>query len=228
MIKRIYHGSPRIVKSPKFGTGRPFNDFGFGYYCTEDPALAREWAVARGSDGFVNRYTIETDGLRVLNLNSPEYCVLHWLAVLLDNREFDASSSADYQAREYLRATFATGIQGFDCIIGYRADDVNFTFAQDFLNGRITVRQLRDALRASGLGRQFVLKSNRAFDRILFDGYETVRHPEVFPAGAARELKALRVYERAVSAQSTVPAEDDLRITQILSEEVKPYDPRLR
>ena len=227
MIKKIYHGSPRIIKSPKFSVGKPNNDFGFGFYCTEDPALAREWAVTRDEGGFVNRYTIETSGLRVINLNDPEYCELHWLAVLLDNREFDASSSAAYQAKEYIRTTFSVDAQSCDCMIGYRADDCNFTFAQDFLNGTISFRQLRDALRTSGLGRQFALKSNRAFDRVIFNGYETVRQSEIYPGKNARELNALREYYRKISGSSE-PVESDLYIDRILSEEVKPYDPRLR
>ena len=226
MIKKIYHGSPQIIKAPKFSVGRPSSDFGLGFYCAEDPGLAGEWAVTRDSGGFVNRYTIETSGLRIINLNDPEYCELHWLAVLLENREFDSSSSVAYQEREYIRTTFSPGIQNCDCIIGYRADDCYFTFAQDFLNGSISYRQLKEALRTSRLGRQFVLKSNRAFDRVVYSGYETVRHTDVYPGRNAREIKALKDYYQNIADNRMMT--DDFYIDQILSEEVKPYDPRLR
>jgi hypothetical protein len=35
-IKTIYHGSTDIVKVPVFGHGKINNDYGIGFYCTED------------------------------------------------------------------------------------------------------------------------------------------------------------------------------------------------
>ena len=52
MDKKIYHGGERIVRSPAFGTGRPYNDFGLGFYCTEYPQYAAEWAVGAGKKRF--------------------------------------------------------------------------------------------------------------------------------------------------------------------------------
>ena len=40
----IYHGSQQIVEVPQFGVGKPYNDYGQGFYCTESPELAKEWA----------------------------------------------------------------------------------------------------------------------------------------------------------------------------------------
>ncbi|MBQ0007004.1 MAG: DUF3990 domain-containing protein, partial [Alistipes sp.] len=36
----IYHGSPLIIEVPEFGKGNPMNDYGLGFYCTEDIELA--------------------------------------------------------------------------------------------------------------------------------------------------------------------------------------------
>ena len=44
----IYHGSEEIIEHPVFGAGRKNNDFGVGFYCTEDKDLAKEWAVSCG------------------------------------------------------------------------------------------------------------------------------------------------------------------------------------
>ena len=65
----IYHGSSKVVDSPTFGLGRKNNDFGLGFYCTESNDLAKEWAVSSLRDGFSNRYTLDTEYLRILNLN---------------------------------------------------------------------------------------------------------------------------------------------------------------
>ena len=71
-----YHGSEQIVESPTFGLGKQNNDFGLGFYCTESEELAKEWATC---NGFVNHYSLDTEYLKILNLNSPNYTILNWI-----------------------------------------------------------------------------------------------------------------------------------------------------
>ena len=73
----LYHGSEQIVESPTFGLGKQNNDFGLGFYCTESEELAKEWAVSSLRNGFVNRYSLDTEYLKILNLNSPDYRKQH-------------------------------------------------------------------------------------------------------------------------------------------------------
>lgn len=231
MQRTIYHGSSKIIRTPRFGAGTAANDYGLGFYCTENPVLASEWAVARTADGFVNRYTIETDGLRIINLNSPEYCILHWLSVLLNYREFDSATSASYQAREYVRSVFSVDFQSCDCIIGFRADNCNFTYAQSFLNGNISFRELNDAIRLADTGRQFVLKSNRAFDRMLFYGYTAASADEHYASAAARDRKSMQHFASLTAAgqghKSAGSRGSDLYVSRIVEENIRPYDPVL-
>ena len=84
----IYHGSEKIVEEPIFGEGKKNNDFGLGFYCTASEELAKEWAVSSLRDGFSNRYTLDTEYLNILNLNSPDYTILNWIAVLVEHRLF--------------------------------------------------------------------------------------------------------------------------------------------
>lgn len=226
MQRTIYHGSPQIVRTPRFGSGAAANDYGLGFYCTENHALAAEWAAGINSNGFINTYTIETNGLRMLNLNSPEYCILHWLSVLLSFREFDAAASAVYQAKEYIRSAFGVDYQNCDCMVGFRADDCNFWFAQSFLSGEISYRQLNEAIRLSDTGRQFVLKSNRAFDRVLFNGYEIAWSADTYPAASARQRTAIQRFAR-INRQPEKDRSRELYVSQIVSERIRPYDPRL-
>lgn len=65
------------------GKGRPENDYGLGFYCTEDLELAREWACFEPHDGFANRYRLEMDGLNVLDLNDKRFSILPWLTLLV-------------------------------------------------------------------------------------------------------------------------------------------------
>ena len=44
MERTLYHGSQIILEKPEYGKGARNNDYGRGFYCTEEIELAREWA----------------------------------------------------------------------------------------------------------------------------------------------------------------------------------------
>ena len=69
MKRKIYHGSSKIIEKPEFGYGKPYNDYGLGFYCTEQIDMAREWGVSKEEDGIANCYEIDCSGLKILNLN---------------------------------------------------------------------------------------------------------------------------------------------------------------
>ena len=56
----LYHGSDHIIEKPEFGAGKKHNDYGRGFYCTQNIELAKEWAVSEDADGYVNKYSIYT------------------------------------------------------------------------------------------------------------------------------------------------------------------------
>lgn len=224
-MKIIYHGSKDIIEKPKFGKGKPYNDYGLGFYCTENLALAKEWAVDIGRDGYANIYEIDDSRLSVLNLNDEQYTILHWLAILLENRHFDSPSSLSHEAKEYILHNFSVDYKSYDVIIGYRADDSYFSFAQDFLNGTISYRQLNNAMHLGNLGQQFVLKSKKAFDLISFIGYENASFNEWYSRKENRDKAARRDY---FDTEKNKRLRGDIYITQIIDEEMTADDSRLR
>lgn len=221
MSKKIYHGGERIVRNPAFGAGRPYNDFGLGFYCTEYSQYAAEWAASSGRNGFVTSYSIDSDGLRIINLCSSQYTPLHWLGLLFSYREFDLSSDTAYRAKDYIIKYYSVDHQACDCIIGFRADNRCFMFAQDFLDAKLSYMSFRSALISDDSNRQFVLKSNRAFDRITFTGYEPVPGEDVFPVRRSREIRAIKKIKPSAGSS-------DFFITHLIEEDVRPYDTRLR
>ena len=225
MKKAIYHGSSSIIEKPIFGFGKVRNDYGLGFYCTETLSMSKEWGVSKYANGYANIYNIETDGLSVFDLNSNEYTILHWLAVLLENRIFDIGSALAQEAKDYLLKNFAVPYKEFDIVTGYRADDSYFSFAQDFINGTISVRQLGNAMKLGELGNQFVLKSKKAFDAVHFEGYEIAEYSEWFAKKELRDKSARRQY---FDVEKNKRQRGDLYIVQILDEEIKADDPRLR
>lgn len=225
MIKALYHGSANIIEKPTFGFGKTYNDYGLGFYCTDSLEMAKEWGVGKDHDGYANCYEIECDGLDILDLNAPNYCILHWLSILLQNREFDIPSALALESKEYLLANFSVDYQNRDAIIGYRADDSYFSFAQDFINGTISYRQLNNAMHLGKLGQQFVLKSQLAFDRIHFIGSEVAESSEWYAKKMLRDKTARREY---FSVERNKRQRGDLYITQIIDEEMNADDLRLR
>lgn len=224
-MKIIYHGSKDIIEKPKFGKGKPYNDYGLGFYCTENLALAKEWAVDIGRDGYANIYEIDDSRLSVLNLNDEQYTILHWLAILLENRHFDSPSSLSHEAKEYILNNFSVDYKSYDVIIGYRADDSYFSFAQDFLNSTISYRQLNNAMHLGNLGQQFVLKSKKAFDLISFIDYENASFNEWYSRKENRDKAARRDY---FDTEKNKRLRGDIYITQIIDEEMNGNDARLR
>ena len=208
----IYHGSEKIIEHPIFGAGKTNNDFGIGFYCTESEELAKEWAVSSLCDGFSNCYTLDTEYLNVLNLNSPEYTVLNWIAVLLEHRLFSIKTPVARRARQYLINNFSVNVNAFDLIVGYRADDSYFSFAQDFVAGTISLKKLSEAMRLGRLGEQIVLKSQKAYDQIRFLDAEPADAKIYYERKAMRDREARREYRKTKGAaeglRSTCIAED--------------------
>ena len=102
----LYHGSTKVIEKPAFGVGNPHNDYGLGFYCTENLELAKEWASSEKRDGFANQYEINGEGLNILYLNSYPYHILNWLSILLKNRTFVLSQGLALEARDYLFNNF--------------------------------------------------------------------------------------------------------------------------
>lgn len=103
-------------------------------------------------NGFANRYTLDTEYLNVLNLNSPDFTILNWIAVLVEHRLFSIKTPVARQAKRYLVENFSVNVNAFDVVTGYRADDSYFDYAESFLNNGITVEQLARAMRLGKLG----------------------------------------------------------------------------
>lgn len=225
MEKIIYHGSDHIIQKPKFGYGKTYNDYGMGFYCTENIDMAKEWGVGINRNGYANKYKIITDGLIVLDLNTPDYTMLHWLSILLENREFEVSTPLAAEAKSYLLDTFRTDYVNADIIIGYRADDSYFSFASDFINGAISYRQLCNAMHLGKLGQQFVLKSRAAFERLEFIGYENADYSIWYKKKAFRDKTARRQY---FDVERNRRQKGDIYITYILDEGMMADDTRLR
>ena len=218
----LYHGSEQLVEEPTFGKGRVNNDFGLGFYCTESEALAKEWAVSSLRNGFANRYTLDTEYLNILNLNSPNYTILNWIAVLVEHRLFSIKTPVARRAKRYLIDHFGVNVNAYDLITGYRADDSYFDYAESFLNNGISVEQLARAMRLGKLGEQIVIKSQVAFSRLRYEGFDVAEKEKYYVLRKARDNEANRTYLDMLEEES-----DGLYIQDIMRGGIRNDDPRI-
>ncbi|MCR5250072.1 MAG: DUF3990 domain-containing protein [Lachnospiraceae bacterium] len=190
----LFHGSEEIIYKPEYGLGKQSNDYGRGFYCTENREIAAEWACKRDRDGFINCYDMDLKGLKICDLNDDKHNILNWLALLTCYRGYWQRKSIAEEAKDHLRKHYLIDISGFDIIRGYRADDSYFSFAQDFIMGTISLQKLSAAMRLGKLGEQIVLKSRKAFEHISFVSAEAASAELYYKKKKERDAAARRDY----------------------------------
>ena len=41
---QLFHGTDHMIEKPDFSLGKCHNDYGRGFYCTQDLSMAMKWA----------------------------------------------------------------------------------------------------------------------------------------------------------------------------------------
>ena len=158
----LFHGTPDRIVVPTFGKGEEKHDYGQGFYLSENIDLAKEWAVCRPNEerGWVHKYELETDGLRILDFQ--EKGVLPWLAELMKHR--DAADSKRYRmlAKKFIEK-YGIDTESYDVIRGWRANASYFYIAKEFVRDNIDMDILEELLSLGGLGIQYCIKTELAY-----------------------------------------------------------------
>ena len=220
----LYHGSSVIIEKPEFRKGKPNNDYGKGFYCTEHIELAKEWSCSLNIDGYANKYELDTQDFKILNLCDDKYTILNWLAILIQNRNARLSTSVARRGKEWLIKNFLPEYNDYDIIVGYRADDSYFSFARSFLSNEISLSQLGRAMKLGKLGEQYVIKSKKAFDAMTYVDSIPAVNSVYYEKKIKRDEDARRAYYKELE-------NDDLNgifMRDIIREEMKSDDARLR
>ena len=158
----LYHGSPNEMIHPIYGLGEDKHDYGRGFYLTANIELAKEWAVCRPdqSNGWVHKYELETDDLRILDFQQLN--VLSWLAELMKHREASDSKRYRVLAVKFIDK-YGIDTDGYDVIKGWRADASYFYIAKAFVRDEIDVDILEELLFLGDLGIQYCIKSEKGY-----------------------------------------------------------------
>jgi len=225
-IIKLLHGTDHIIEVPDFNIGNTNNDYGKGFYCTKIDEMAHEWACKKNTDGFVNIYNLDMSDLKVLNLLDGHHSILNWIALLLKYRTFQLTSEVAIEAREYIINHYSIDISGYDVIIGYRADDSYFRYAESFVSNSLPLRSLNKALKLGKLGEQTVIVSPKGFDKLQFVDAYPVDKNIYYPKYLDRDTKARDTYRKEIKKGNTF--RDDIFVLDILREEMSNDDPRIQ
>ena len=161
----LYHGSPDKEITPVFGGGQDKHDYGRGFYLTENIELAKEWAVCRPNEtnGWVHKYELDCEEIKIIDFQKMD--VLVWLAELMKHR--DAADSRRYKmlAAKFIEK-YGVDTSQYDVIKGWRADASYFYIAKEFVRDNIDFDILEELLSLGGLGIQYCIKSERAYEKL--------------------------------------------------------------
>ena len=223
---KLLHGSNHIIEVPDINTGNPHNDYGKGFYCTRVEDMACEWACKNNKDGFVNVYEFDDDDLKVLDLMDGQHSILNWIALLLQYRNFNLDTELSIDARDYIIEHYSVDLSEYDVVIGYRADDSYFQYAESFVSNTLPLRSLNKALRLGKLGEQTVIISEKGYSRLKFSDAYSVDKSIYFPKFLDRDNSARDTYRTEIKKNRSYL--DDIFVLDIMREEMKNDDPRIQ
>lgn len=196
----IYHGNKVEKMMPMYGLGGTDNDYGRGFYTTPNIELAKEWAwgtYAAGKKGYVHTFELNTKNLEILNLT--ELDSIHWIAELVYNRKLNIQDKEVVQDNiKILLDKYKLDTGKYDIIIGYRANDSYFAYAEAFVSGTIYKDTLEKALRTGELGIQVFVKSEKAFRSLKKTAVDEV--PEKYRGYFIKRDKNARDTYRSLSS----------------------------
>lgn len=161
----LYHGSAERIVTPTFGLGEDRHDYGRGFYLTESDELAKEWAVCRPDEtnGWVHKFVLDNTELKILDFQKES--VLSWLAELMKHRA--AADSKRYRVlSEKFIQKYGISTDGYDVIKGWRANASYFYIAKSFVRDEIDVDILEELLSLGGLGIQYCVKTEKAYEHL--------------------------------------------------------------
>lgn len=176
----VYHGTKVKNLIPTYGKGRVENDYGQGFYTSEDLTLAKEWAwspFTKGDVGYVYKYILDLTDLNVLHFKERD--TLSWVAELLVNRRLNIGEHEEVLKDNIdmiIKKYRVSKIENYDIMIGYRADDSYFAYMEDFVRGTIYRDVFEEAIKLGDLGDQVFIKSEKAFNALKLLTCEEVPH----------------------------------------------------
>lgn len=154
----LYHGSKFGICELKLNGSRFDCDFGPGLYLTQLFPSAISF-VDSYKESSIYAFKIKLKDLKVYEFQSD----FDWMMTISLNRQKINSYKNHQKIIDIINK-----IKDADILIGPIADNKMFEVMQKFVDGEITDIQAIHALSASRLGKQFVIKTQKGLDSLVF------------------------------------------------------------
>ncbi len=154
--KILFHGSKNGLDILSANGSRKSCDFGVGFYLGESYSSTISF-ICENNDSCVYSFELNTNGLKVVNFT----CSLEWMLAICYFR----GSIRKYE-NNLLINKIKDDIKDADIIIAPIADNRMFYIMTQFANGDITDNVAIHSLSASSLGNQYVLKTDKAINKL--------------------------------------------------------------
>ena len=144
----------------------------------------------------------------------------------MENRRFRVTTPVMRRGVEWLKENFLIDISEYDLIIGYRADDSYFSFAEAFVSNSLSLTNLNKALRLGKLGEQVALVSDKAFENLEYIESVVAESSVYYPKFSSRDYSARKTYRDEILQKENVL--EDIFVLDIIRQEMKNDDSRIQ
>jgi len=152
----VYHGSGETVEYPEIRRSRFTKDFSWGFYCTTNKEQAKKWTqkwLISNKVPTLNYYNYQPNPeLRVLKF---ETMTDEWLDFIADCR--------------------SGKVHDYDIVEGPMADDVVWTYVNDYLSGKIHRETFFSYAKFNRATHQISFHSLRALSCLEFERSEPIK-----------------------------------------------------
>ena len=153
----LFHGATHVIEELRKDGSRDNCDFGKGFYLGETYFQASSFVYEQANSS-VYVFSINTDDLKIVELD----CNIDWMLTVCYFRKM----INDY-CNHPLIINLLNKIKNADIIIAPIADNKMFNIMREFGDGQITTKQAIHSLASSGLGKQYVLKTDKAIAKLV-------------------------------------------------------------
>jgi len=176
------HASEIVVQNPDWSYVNPKNikapedrDFGAGFYTCEKKDLWYPVSLySKFEQVYLNEYTFDITGLRVLHLETN----LIWVLIVAAHRHAGAGSKASWKQQwSLLREAILKVIDHYDMIIGPISNDRMYSALDDFIDNLVSEEYIIEAVNYMKYPLQYVSKSPKADKQFKY-----VCHQELSPS----------------------------------------------
>ncbi len=150
----LFHGSKYGLDEITHDGSRSDCDFGSGFYLTKSYESALSF-VESYIESSIYAFSLNTEKLNIVELDTS----IEWMILICHYRKQTDIASNYKQLLEK--------IENADVIVAPIADNKMFEILNEFENGLITTVQALHALSASRLGKQYVIKSEKAKNELI-------------------------------------------------------------